>query len=89
MKLKFIKNEDGVISVKIGKEDFSTGDYIEMIKEIKNEKKIEVEFEENISEDEQDSVKLMIKDINNIGKADFNEKEEVVEDKIKLEDIPF
>lgn len=85
MKLKFTKDKDGEISVKIGEKDFSTADYINMIKEIKSKKEIEAEYGDDISEDEIDSVKSMLKDINNIKETDVSKNEE----KINPEDIPF
>ena len=97
MKLKFEKNENEEIFVKINGEDFFTKDYIEMIKEVKKEKKIEAEFGENITEEEQKSVESMLKDINDIKELGYKEdKNEGLEsedgeegDEIKIEDIPF
>ena len=77
MKLEFTKNEDGEIFVKIGLKEFSNEDYIRMIKEIKSAKKIEANFGDNISKDEQDSVLLMLKSINNIKTTGDNAKEKV------------
>lgn len=77
MKLEFTKNEDGEIFVKIGLKEFSNEDYIRMIKEIKSGKKIEANFGDNISKDEQDSVLLMLKSINNIKTTGDNAKEKV------------
>jgi len=100
MKLKFIKNEAGEVSVKIEEKDFCAKDYIKMIKEIKEGKKIEVDFEGKISKDEQDSVRLMIKKINNIKETNDNGNEEIdeetdeeideeIDEKINPNDIPF
>ncbi len=102
MKLKFKKNENKEILVKINGKDFSTKDYIEMIKEINNEKKIEVEFGKNVTEEEQESVLSMFNDINNIKEVDHKECDGIVnhnedlegeskkdDDEIKVKNIPF
>ena len=89
MKLKFTKNKDGEISVKIGEKDFSIEDYIEMIKELKDENSIEAEFGGNISVEEQNSVKSMLQEINNIKETNTNGNEGEVDDEINTDDIPF
>lgn len=91
MKLKFEKNEIGEIFVRIGEKDFSTADYIKMIEEVKDKKKITAEFGENISEEDQNSVNSMLIEINSIGKKDSIKKEESdeEEEQISAEDIPF
>lgn len=94
MKLKFEKSENGVISVKIGDNDFVTKDYIKMIKDIKNGEKIEAEFGDNISKEERDSVSSMFKDINSIKETSADENKEAAaieypEGDINPDDLPF
>jgi len=89
MKLKFQKNEKNEIFVKIGEKDFSTDDYIKMIKDVRNHKKIEADFEGSISGDEQDSVLSMLNEINNIGENDDYEGDEKDTEEISVENIPF
>lgn len=94
MKLKFEKNKKRETFVKVDGKDFSTKDYIEMIKKIKNKEKIEVEFEEDITTEEQGNIESMINEINSIKEFDFKEQEREEEntdqyDEIKMEDIPF
>ncbi|MBT4516998.1 MAG: hypothetical protein HOC78_03805 [Candidatus Komeilibacteria bacterium] len=95
MKLRFEKNKDGEIIVKVDEKTFSTKDYIEMIKEIKNEKKIDAEFGSDITEEEEISVKSMLESINNIEEADYQETNSVDEsvgedeEEINPDDIPF
>lgn len=88
MKLKFEKNENGEISVKVDDKSFSTQDYIQMIKDVKNEEPIDAEFDENFTEDEKSNVNSMLESINNIGEEDSEDDEEVV-DEINPDDIPF
>lgn len=74
MKLKFIKNSDGEITVIVDEKVFDTTDYLNMIIAVKNSTKIEVEsFDESISEEEKDSINKMLKKINEI---DFDEDAE-------------
>jgi hypothetical protein len=89
MKLKFEKNENGEISVKVGDKSFSTQDYIQMIKDIKNEEAIDAEFDENFTEEEKGNVNSMLESINNIGEEDAENEEEEVEEEINPADIPF
>lgn len=94
MKLRFGKNKKGEFFVKVNEKDFSTKDYIEMIKKVKNKEKIEVEFEEGIAIEEQSNIESMINEINNIKGTDFKKQEREKEnadqnDEIKIEDIPF
>ena len=95
MKLRFEKNKDGEIIVKVDEKTFSTKDYIEMIKEIKNEKKIDADFGSDITEEEEISVKSMLESINNIEEADYQETNSVDEsvgedeEEINPDDIPF
>ncbi|MFH2035880.1 MAG: hypothetical protein ABIJ45_05700 [Candidatus Zixiibacteriota bacterium] len=91
MKLKFEKNQEGKVYIKIDDVIFSTKDYITMIKEIKKEKVIEAEFSENIDTVEQGNVKSMLKEINNIRETDDDEEDEAV-DQINADaddDLPF
>lgn len=90
MKLKFEKNENGEISARVAGKDFSPKDYIEMVKEIKNNEEIEVEFGEGLTEEEMDSVNSMIEDINNITTINSEEIEDSREgNKVELDDVPF
>ena len=68
MKLKFGKKPSGDIFVKVGEKNFSTKDYIRMVKEIKKGKKIGKEFGKNITREEQKSVESMLEEINSIRK---------------------
>ena len=87
MKLKFEKNKNGEITIKVDGKDFSTKDYIQMIKKIKNEEKIEPEFGGNITEEEQNSVNSMIDDLNNIKESKVDESE--AKEEINVDNIPF
>ena len=80
MKLKFEKNKDGIISVKVGDRNFATKDYIQMIKDIKSEEKIEAEFGDDITQEEQDSVNSMLEEINKIKERDEGNDEENTEE---------
>ena len=84
MKIKFNQNKDGKIVVEIDNKAFVTKDYLQMIKEIKSNNKIEAEFTETISQDEQKIVNQMIEKINKIKEAEIKEDGEVNSD-----DIPF
>jgi len=89
MKLIFKKNDDGKISVEVKDKEFTTKTYIEMIKKIKNEEDIEVEFSGNIDHEEEKKIKSMVEAINGIreegNKADAEEdNEDSLED-----DLPF
>lgn len=89
MKLKFTKNSEGEIFVKVEEKDFSTEDYITMIKELKKGELLEVEFEGDISEEEKGHVNSMVKEINDIENASTVEEEKEVDEKINPDDIPF
>jgi hypothetical protein len=80
MKLHFDKKEDGEIYAQVEGKDFSTKDYIQMIKEVKSEKKIEASFGKQITQDEQDSVKEMLVEINQINKEDTVSGDEAEKD---------
>ncbi len=88
MKLKFRKNEKGEILVEVDGKSFSTKDYIEMIKEIKNEKKIEAEFEKNITNDERNYVESMLNDLNKINETTDNAVEDY-DEAGEAGDLPF
>lgn len=76
MKLKFEKTKDGAISVKIGDRSFTTKDYIQMIKDIKNEEKMEAEFGDGITQEEQNSVNSMLDEVNNIKETEAEDEGE-------------
>lgn len=93
MKLRFTKNE-GKISVKVENKDFSTADYIEMVKQIKSGTVVEVECGEGITAEEEDSIKRMAGELNGIkdGKANVARSPVHIQypsDDINPEDIPF
>lgn len=75
MKLKFEKSEEGEISVKIEDRNFVTKDYIQMIKDIKSDEKMEAEFSEEITQEEQNSVNSMLDEINKIKEVATNEND--------------
>lgn len=66
MKLNFKKEENGAINIAVGGTEFSTTDYIEIIKNLKDGDRIEVDFEGDVSEEEKDSINSMIEEINKI-----------------------
>ncbi|MCK5332454.1 hypothetical protein KAJ41_01155 [Candidatus Parcubacteria bacterium] len=84
MKIKFTKKESGEISATIKGDDFSPEDYITMIKELKKGEGLEVEFEGDISKEEQGHINSMIEAINDIEKTASVEDEETNSD-----DMPF
>lgn len=91
MKLHFDRKGGGEVVVQVDGKDFTTVDYIKMIKEVKKDGKIEADFSEQISQDEKDSVGAMLKEINRI-----NQKQEEAEPNIEYpeqdinpDDIPF
>jgi hypothetical protein len=99
MKLIFKKNEIGEISVKHNTKDFSSQDYIKMIKHINDDEKIQIDYEGDISDQEKTSINLMIFGLNNV-KSEINEVNneaiipdndliEYPEEDIDPEDIPF
>ncbi len=96
MKLKFTKNKNEEILLTMNGKEFDTNDYLEIVKNIKDDKKIELEdFDETISPEEQESIKEMIKEINLIGNNDDNTEDEesnaveCPEEDINPENIPF
>ena len=80
MKLHFDKKEDGEIYVQINGKDFSTKDYIQMVKDIRDEKKIEASHGKQITQEEQDSIKEMLVEINQINKENPETEEETEDD---------
>jgi hypothetical protein len=67
MKLKFTRTEKGEISLTIDKKVFDTHDYLEIVKELKTNKKLELDkFDEKISPEEQASIESMVDEINSI-----------------------
>ncbi|MBW3020883.1 hypothetical protein KY334_06310 [Candidatus Woesearchaeota archaeon] len=66
MKLNFKKEENGEINIAVEGTEFSTADYIEIIKNLKDGNRIEVDFEGDVSEEEKDSINSMIEEINKI-----------------------
>jgi len=91
MKLKFEKNKIEEITVTIDGNNFVSQNYIEMIKQLYLGTKMQFEFGEDITQEEQNSVIKMVGMINNIDtKNSKNTTEEVRnEDDINPEDIPF
>lgn len=80
MKLKFDKNEAGEILMTADGDSFASQDYIEMIKHLHVGTKVEVEFGENITEEEQNSINGMVKAINAIDvRAAENEQSDIEE----------
>jgi len=86
MNLIFNKDKDGKILVTIDGKDFTTKDYINMIKEIKEGKDIKVSFDGDVSSEEKENINSMISDINNIKEID---KIKIDESDIDSESIPF
>jgi len=86
MNLIFNKDKDGKILVTIDGKDFTTKDYISMIKEIKEGKDIKVSFDGDVSSEEKENINSMISDINNIKEID---KIKIDESDIDPESIPF
>ncbi|MEY4440458.1 MAG: hypothetical protein RLY49_84 [Candidatus Parcubacteria bacterium] len=79
MKLKFLKKENDEIYIMIGEKEFSSNDYVDMIKEIYSNEKVEVEFSSDITSEEQESVNFMIAEINKINvKSDVSEDEDIL-----------
>ncbi len=66
MKLKFIKNTNSETSVLINDREFKTSDYIDIVKSVKNDDPIEVEYQDTYTIDEKASIDKMIKEINQI-----------------------
>lgn len=67
MKLKFSKNESGEVFLLVDGKPFSTEHYLEMVRNIKDKTKIELDdFGDNIAQEEKDSINKMIADINKI-----------------------
>ncbi len=96
MKLKFTRNGNGDVILLVDQEPFSTEHYIDMVKSIKEKVEIEVEdFGDDITHDEQESIKKMIKEINEIEFSEDQESEDVEDfDPIthtvdESEDLPF
>lgn len=97
MKLKFTKDEDGEILLTMNGKKFDTNHYLEIVKNIKDEKELELDdFDETISQGEQESIKEMIKEINLISTRNEDENLSSNEDSkysesedINPDDIPF
>lgn len=96
MKLKFTRNENGEVVLLVDQEPFCTEHYLEMVKSVKEKVEIEVEdFGDDITHDEQESIKKMIKEINEIEFSEDQENEDVEDfDSIgnngnESEDLPF
>ena len=97
MKLKFDKNEAKETVVTAGGKSFTSQNYIEMIKQLHAGTKVEVEFGENITEEEQSSINKMVKTINaidaKVDESDKNNDSDVLTDYAEVEinpkDIPF
>lgn len=66
MKIHFDKKEDGEVTVQIEGADFTTKDYIRMIKVLKGKGKIEALYNEKITDEEKLNINEMIVEINNI-----------------------
>ncbi len=69
MELEFNKNE-GVISIKINDQEFTTRDYTLMIKEIKDKNTIVARYGEEITEEEKKTIDSMLTQINKISEAE-------------------
>lgn len=90
MKLKFDKNPKGETIVTADGCNFVSQNYIDMIKKIYAGIPIKVEFGEKITKDEQDSINIMIKALNEIGTLDDDTTQEYETiDDINPDDIPF
>ena len=90
MKLHFDKNTDGEIFAQVDGKDFSTKDYIRMIKEIKNKERIEADFGEQITQDEKERVNEMLMEINLVGQSDIDPDDDGGENSEgDLADLPF
>ena len=70
MKLLFLKNKEGEISVEVNDSLFETKDYVEMIKSIKKGDKVEVSYDKVFTSEETGKIDSMIDKINNISSDD-------------------
>jgi len=97
MKLKFEKSEIGETIVTVDGKNFVSQNYIELIKQLYAGTEVEVEFGEDITTEEQNSINEMVKTINTIDtKTEVTKNNEVAdvtpdypEEEINPEDIPF
>lgn len=89
MKLKFEKNEAQEIIVSADGENFVSQNYIDLIKQLHAGKKLEVEFEEGLTDAEKQTIIKMVETINSLdtetGGSDFKPINEVEKD----DDLPF
>lgn len=88
MILLFEKNENEEIQVKINGGEFSSKDYIDIIKAVKGGVNIEARFSDDILEEDKESVNQMISRINQIT-SDKIEKVAEAPLKESSEDLPF
>ncbi len=86
MKIHFSKTDNSEIVMKVDDTEFSPKDYILMIKEIKNNKDIEVVYDEKITPEEKASIDSMIAEINNIKNEPIKSVGAFDED---FDDLPF
>lgn len=67
MKLQFIKDKGGNVLLTMNGEDFTTDNYLKIIKGMREGEILKLEkFDKSISEEEQESIKRMIDEINSI-----------------------
>lgn len=85
MILSFEKSDKDETIVRVDGKEFSSKDYITMVKEIKERRDIEVTFDEGIPEEDRESVIQMIQKINSVGRV---EPEPVQEESLE-DDLPF
>ena len=85
MKLRFDKKEDGEVTVQIEGADFTTKDYVKMIKVLKGKGKVEALYSDKITDEEQLNINEMIAEINNIPNENVIDKS----DDEDSDDLPF